>query len=127
MLIGSLHENGPIQLICMSGVHSCILSSAELLRGVSFCKNLTELTSILHLEAKKIVGTYMGENSYASVAWRADTTNQDNKYRALIEKLIELEMNDWPMIQKHLKNYTQPSFTKHQLSNRLGMGRDPML
>ena len=35
-------------------------------------------------EARKIVGTYMGENSYASVARRADTTNQD-KYRILGE------------------------------------------
>ena len=65
-------------------------------------------------ESKKIVGTYMGENSYASVAQRADTTNQDNKYRTLVEKLIQLEANDWL-----LKNYIQPNFTKHQLINGL--------
>ena len=40
------------------------------------------------LEARKIIETYMEENSYASVARRADTTNQGNKYRALMEKLI---------------------------------------
>ena len=48
------------------------------------------------LERRKIVGKYVGENSYASVVWRADTTNQDNKYKILVEKLIQLEMNDWP-------------------------------
>ena len=58
------------------------------------------------LEAKKIVGTYMGENSYASDARRADTINQENKYRALVEKLIQLEPNDWPKFQEHLKKTT---------------------
>ena len=28
------------------------------------------------------------------VARRADTTNEDNKYRTLVEKLIKLEAND---------------------------------
>ena len=44
------------------------------------------------LEAGKIVGAYMGENSYASVARRVDTINQGNKYTALVEKLIQLEL-----------------------------------
>ena len=55
------------------------------------------------LQARKIVGTYMGENSYTSVAWRADTTNQDNRYRMLVEKLIQLEANDRSKFQEHLK------------------------
>ena len=67
-----------------------------------FTKKEKEILEVKHkrnvsfLEARKIVGTYMGENSYASVASRADTTNQDNKYRILVEKLIQLEANDWP-------------------------------
>ena len=36
----------------------------------------------------------MRENSYASVAQRADTTNLDNKYRSLVKKFIYLEAND---------------------------------
>ena len=40
-------------------------------------------------EARKIVGTNMGENSYVSVAQRADTTSEDNKYKTLVEKLIQ--------------------------------------
>ena len=44
----------------------------------------------------------MGENSYASIAWRVDTMNQDKKYRTLMEKLIQLEVNDWPKFQEHL-------------------------
>ena len=46
----------------------------------------------------------MGKNSYASVAWRADTINQDNRYRTLVEKLIWFEPNDWPKFQEQLKN-----------------------
>ena len=55
------------------------------------------------LEAKRIVGSYMGESSYASVARRADRTNDDNKYKTLVEKLIQLEANDCPKFQEHLK------------------------
>ena len=46
----------------------------------------------------------MGENSYASVAWREDTINQDNRYRALMEKWIQLEPKDYPKFQEQLKN-----------------------
>ena len=35
----------------------------------------------------------MGENTYASIVLRVDPINQD-KYRALVEKLIQLEPND---------------------------------
>ena len=56
------------------------------------------------LEAKKIVGPYVGENSYTSVTWRADKINQDNRYRNLVEKLIRLEPNDWLKFQEQLKN-----------------------
>ena len=38
----------------------------------------------------------MGESSYTSAARRADRTN-DNKYKTLVEKLILLEANDWPV------------------------------
>ena len=40
----------------------------------------------------------MEENSHASVARKVDTTNQDNKYRTLVEKLIQLEVNDQPSV-----------------------------
>ena len=40
-------------------------------------------------------GSYMRENTYASVARRVDPINQENKYRPLVEKLIHLEPNDW--------------------------------
>ena len=59
--------------------------------------------NVSFLEAKKIVGTNMAENSYASAARRMDITNQDNKYRTLMEKSIRLEANDWPKFQEHLK------------------------
>ena len=58
--------------------------------------------NVSFLEARRIVGSYMGESSYASVARRADKTNNDSKYRTL-EKLLKLEANDWPKFQEHLK------------------------
>ena len=60
--------------------------------------------NVSFLEARRIVGTYMGENSHASVARRADTIHQDNKYKALTKKLIQLEPNDKPKFQEQLKN-----------------------
>ena len=59
--------------------------------------------NVSFLEAGRIVGSYMGESSYASVARRADGTNDDTKYRTLVEKLIKLEANDCPKFQEHLK------------------------
>ena len=46
----------------------------------------------------------MGETSYASVTQRAETSNLDNKYRALINKLIDLDPSEWPKFQAELKN-----------------------
>ena len=62
------------------------------------------------LEARRIVRSYMGESSYASVARMADRTNDDNKYRKLVEKLIKLETNDWPKFQEHLKKLHSVEF-----------------
>ena len=50
--------------------------------------------NVSFLDARRIVGSYMGESSYASVARRADRTNDNTKYRILVEKLIKLEAND---------------------------------
>ena len=44
------------------------------------------------LEARKIIWSYMGDNTYTSVAWRADPTrqnNQESNYGNLVEKLIQ--------------------------------------
>ena len=51
----------------------------------------------------RIVGSYMVESSYASIAQRADRTNDDTKYRTLVEKLLKREAKDWPKFQEHLK------------------------
>ena len=69
----------------------------------------------------------MEENRYASVARKADRTNDDNKNRTLVEKLIQLEANYWTKFQEHLKKLHSAEFYQHQLSNKLGMGRDQML
>ena len=62
-----------------------------------FTKKEKEIIEVKHkrnvsfMEARKIVGSYIGENSYASVAWSGDRTNEDNKYRTLVEKLVRSE------------------------------------
>ena len=85
-------------------------------RSCDIYKKEKEILEVKHmrnvsfLEARKIVGSYMRENSYAPVAQRVDTTNQDNKYRTLVEKLIQLEANDWPKFQEHLKKLHSAKF-----------------
>ena len=78
------------------------------------------------LEARKIFGPCIGENNYASVSRKSDTINQENKYRALVEKLIQLEPNDWPNFRSHLKNYTRPNFSKHKFNNKLKTKRNAL-
>ena len=46
----------------------------------------------------------MRKNNYPSVLLRADRTNEDNKYRTLLEKLIQLEVNE------HLKKLHSAEF-----------------
>ena len=72
------------------------------------------------LEARKIVGTYMGENSYASVAQRTDTTNEDNKYGTLVEILLQLEANDWPKFQEHMKKLHPAKFYQAPAQQQVG-------
>ena len=52
--------------------------------------------NVSFLEVWRIVGSYMGESSYASVARRTYRTNDYTKYRTPVEKLVKLEANDWP-------------------------------
>ena len=101
-------------------------------RSCDVYKKEKEILKVKHkrnvsfLEARKIVRTYMGENSYASVAQRADTIETIN---------IEHSWRNWSSWKRMIgqsfkstwKDYTRPNVTKHQLSHRLGMGRDPIL
>ena len=50
----------------------------------------------------------MGKSSYASVVRWAVTIYQDNWYRALVEKSIQLEPNDWPKFQEQPKKLHSP-------------------
>ena len=68
------------------------------------------MRNVSFLEARRIVGSYMGESSYTSVARRADRINDDTKYRTLVEKLLKLEANDWPKFQEHLKKLHSDEF-----------------
>ena len=73
--------------------------------------------NVSFLETKEFVRTYMGEESYASIAQRADTTNQDNKYRTFVEKLIQLEVNDWSMFQEQLKKLHSAASDQKRVGN----------
>ena len=76
---------------------------------VKYKKNTT------FLEARKIVESYMKVNTYANVAQKvcpissSNTTstnnnNQLDKYRSLIKKRLQLELNNLPKFQEQLKN-----------------------
>ena len=76
--------------------------------------------NVSFVETRRIVGRYMGESSYTSVAWRADRTNDNNKYRKLVEKLIQLEANDWPKFQEHLKKLHSVEFYQTPAQQQVG-------
>ena len=64
----------------------------------------------------------MGESSYASLARMADRTNDDSKYRTLVEKLLKLEANDWPKFQEHLKKLHSDEFYQAPAQQQVGNG-----
>ena len=64
----------------------------------------------------------MGESSYASVARRVDRTNDDTKYRILVEKLLKLEANDWSKFQEHLKKLHSDEFYLAPAQQHVGNG-----
>ena len=76
--------------------------------------------NVSFLESRKIVKTYIGENNYASVARTEDTTNEDNKYRTLVKKLIQLKANDWPKFQEHLKKLHPAGFHQARAQQQVG-------
>ena len=71
-------------------------------------------------EARRIVGSYMGESSYTSVAWRADRTNENNKYRSHMEKLIQLEANYLLKFLEPLKKLHPVEFYQAQAQQPVG-------
>ena len=77
--------------------------------------------NVSFLKARRTVGSYMGESIYTSVAKRADRTN-DNRYRTLVEKLIKLEANDWPMFLEHLKKLHSVEFYQAPAQQQVGNG-----
>ena len=58
-------------------------------------------------EARKIVESYIGTKTYANVAQKVNQPPQDstsiNKYKKLMEKLINLKANEWLTFQENLK------------------------
>ena len=78
--------------------------------------------NVSFLEAWRIVGSYMEESSYATVARRADRTNDDTKNRTFVEKLLKLEANDWPKFQEHLKKLHSDEFYQELAQQQVANG-----
>ena len=95
---------------------NCLQDHPAYARSLVVCKKEKEIIEVKHkrnlsfLEARRIVGRYMGESDHSSVARRVDRTNDDNKYRTLVKKLILLEANDWLKFQEHLKQLHSVEF-----------------
>ena len=93
-----------------------------------FTKKGKEIIEVKHkrnvsfLDARKIVGSYLGENSNASAAQRVDRTNEDNKYRILMEKLIQLKVNVWPKFHEYLKKLHSAKFYQAPAQQQVGNG-----
>ena len=102
--------------------HSACTKSCDVYKKETEILKVKHKRNVSFLEARDIVGSYMGENSYTSFARRADTTNQDNGYRILMEKLIRLEANDWPKFQEHLKKLHSAGFYPASAQQRVGNG-----
>ena len=76
--------------------HPAHARSCDIYKKEKEILEVKEKRNVSFLEARKIVVAYLRESSYASFARRANTTNEDNKYRTFMEKLIRLEANNWP-------------------------------
>ena len=76
--------------------HPAYTRSCDIYRKEKEIIEVKPKRNVSFLEARKIEGSYMGETSYASVTRRAETSNQDNEYKALINKLINLDPSEWP-------------------------------
>ena len=74
--------------------------------------------NVSFLEARKIVGSYIGESTYTFIAHRADTINLENKYRTLIEKLILFELKFQEHLKKLLSDKFQQAQTQQQVRNK---------
>ena len=83
--------------------------------------------NVSFLEARRIVGSYIRESSYASVAQRVDRTNDDTKYRTLLEKLIKLQAHDWPKFSEHLKKLHSVEFYQAPARQQVVNGKRSML
>ena len=59
-------------------------------------------TNVSFQKARKTLGSFMGENMLL-LHGEWIQINQENEYRALVERRIQLEQNDWPKFQDHLK------------------------
>ena len=116
-----------------TGVHRlwarpCFSSSTNQTRTCTVYQKEKEIIEVKHkrnvsfLEAWRIVGSYMGESSYASVARKANRTNDDTKYRTLVEKLLKLEANDWPKFQEHLKKLHSDEFYQAPAQQQVANG-----
>ena len=81
---------------------SCAIYKRE--KEIMFIK---QTKNIPFPEARKIVESYIGTKTYANVAQKVNQPPQDstsiNKYKKLIEKLINLKANEWLTFQENLK------------------------
>ena len=112
----------PLEKDCLKEIRcsNCWQDHPVYSRSCDIYKKEKEILGVKHkrnitfLEERKIVGSYLGENTYTSIAQSVNPINQDNKYRALAEKLIQLELNEWPKFQSQLKNLHAAEFQQTQ-------------
>ena len=92
------------------GNHPAYSRTCDVYRREAEILHVKHQKGISFPEARKIVESYMGTRSYASVTQRInkinppEKKNQENKYLELINKLLSLSASEWPSFQEQLKN-----------------------
>ena len=120
-------DPGHVEEDCLKEIKcaNCQQDQTAYARSCAVYKKEKEIIEVKHkrnvsfLEAKRIVESYMGEISYASVARRVDRTN-DNKYRILVAKLTQLKANYWPKFQEHVKKVHLVEFYQTPAQQQVG-------
>ena len=92
---------------------NCLEEHPSFSRSCAIYKKEKEITFIKHTKnipfprTRKIVESYMGTKTYANVAQKVNQPPQDStsidRYKKLIEKLINLKANKWLTFQENCK------------------------
>ena len=91
--------------------HSAFSRTCEFYKRKKEIMHIKQTKNIPFPEARKIVESYMGIRIYANVAQKINQKPQDiipiDKYEKLIEKIMNLSINEWSTFKRTSKECIQ--------------------